>query len=549
MRFKTMQTTHYYNLKGDAREEFLSSLPIRFNCPYYYEPHPLCTLAAAEVQAELSSREDWREEIGRGKMFGVLAVRDGEGRVAYIKAYSGQIGGRADWPGWVPAVFDYLNPEGYFCREESQITEINHMLRECADSKELKAAEAELKSIDSEASEALTAYRTAMAEAKQRRDEERSRTGVTTEAMIRESQYQKAELRRMRLHWDERKAEAEARRLALRRPIDEMRQERQQRSEALQQWLFSQFVMVNARGETRSLLDIFSPTPQRVPPSGAGECCAPKLLQYAFTHGMTPLAMAEFWWGESPSGELRRHLDYYPACQGKCRPILDFMLQGMDVEPNALEEAETTDTVDILYEDEWLLAINKPAGMLSVPGRNDRDSAIDIVARMRPDEPQPYAVHRLDMATSGILLLAKSEDVQRIFHSLFAQRSMRKTYIAVVEGEPKGATEGTISLPLSADYINRPRQRVDLEKGKESVTEYRIIGSHQGRTRLELHPLTGRTHQLRVHCASPSGLACPIVCDSLYGHRAGRLLLHAERIEFIHPFTSAPVAIVAPCPF
>lgn len=522
-------------------------LPARLNCPFYYQPHELCCLMAAEVQAELEANEAWKEEISKGKMFGILIVRDSDDRLAMLKAYSGQIGGREDWQGWVPAVFDYLQEDGYFKKREAEISAINVEIRSLQTSPQYAMACARLEAVRKESQSRMDDYRLLMAEDKAKRAERRL-NGEDEAVLIRESQFQKAELKRMK--------KAEAQRVTeyldavdvFERQIVEKQRLRKQWSDDLQRWLFSQFVMRNGNGESRNLLEIFAKTPQRVPPSGAGECCAPKLLQYAFVHGLTPVAMAEFWWGRSPVGEMRNHLDFYPACNGKCKPILDFMLQGVDVEENPLTQQDDVSRVEVVYEDDCLIVIDKPAGTLSVPGKGVRASALEILCRQKGVE-ELYCVHRLDMQTSGLLVFAKTEDVQRMMQAMFEQRKVRKRYVAVLEGCYEGPDEGVIDLPLSPDFMNRPRQRVDHDGGKTALTEYRITERCKDRTFVALYPKTGRTHQLRVHCAHPDGLGLPIVGDDLYGHHADRLMLHAERLEFDHPITARRIAIERKAPF
>lgn len=522
-------------------------LPPRLNCPFYYQPHPVCVEAVKRVQEVVASMPEWSAEVSAGKMFGVLVVCDvsgnatgRKGSIAYLQAYSGQIGGREDWDGWVPAVFDYLQPDGYFVTQEAEISQVNAEIRERESSDRYRLLCARLASEKVCQQGRIDDYRTFMSAEKSNR-EVRRQNGEDNAVLVRESQFQKAEFKRLKqdvANFLEPLARAvheyESATLALKR-------KRKLLSDELQRWLFSQFVMLNGCGQRRNLLEIFAETPQRIPPSGAGECCAPKLLQYAFLHGLAPMAMAEFWWGRSPVGEIREHLSFYPACMGKCKPILDFMLQGVDVEPNALEEEELRSRLNIVYEDDWLLAIDKPAGMLSVPGKGQRLSAYEIVCRQV--DSSLFPVHRLDMQTSGILLFAKSSSVQESMQRMFASREVKKRYVAVLDGVFVGESEGVIDLPLTSDYENRPRQKVDFSSGKRAVTHYIIIGVVNGRTRVELYPQTGRTHQLRVHCAYRDGLALPIVGDDLYGRHADRLLLHAESLVFVHPVTLQEVHI------
>lgn len=332
--------------------------------------------------------------------------------------------------------------------------------------------------------------------------------------------------------------------------IEALKEERKQRSIALQQWIFEQFRLRNARGEEQDIYSIFTQTAHRNPPAGTGECAAPKLLQYAYLNNLQPLAMAEFWWGDSPKGEIRRHGHYYPACRHKCEPILNFMLQGLEVEPNPLLTSNTDATqLETVYEDNFLLVVNKPAGMLSVPGKTDQASVLTMLQERYPDATGPILVHRLDMATSGLLLAAKDKDTHALLQKQFEGRTVKKRYIALLEGIPQAEPKGFIRLPLRPDFDNRPLQMVCYEYGKPAVTRYEIMDTENERTRMAFYPETGRTHQLRVHAAHPEGLNCPIVGDPLYGQPTDRLYLHAERLEFRHPVTGQRLQIQKEAPF
>ena len=515
-------------------------LPERLNCPFYYQPHPIALAAVDEVRALLDATDEWRDEMSAGKMFGVLVVKDARGNVGYLKAYSGQIGGREDWAGWVPAVFDYLQPDGYFKTHETEITALNTEISDMEHSARYQIACSRLAEARADADRQISEYREFMFEQKILRAERRQ-NGDDEAELIRESQFQKAEMKRLKARLAANVGVYEDVVRHHEQLLIQKKHLRRQMSDNLQHWLFSQFVVQNGRGQSRNLLDIFSETPQRIPPSGAGECCAPKLLQYAFTHELTPVAIAEFWWGRSPVGEVRQHLNFYPACQGKCRPILDFMLQGVDVEPNPLDIEKDIKKLDVVYSDEYLVVVNKPAGLLSVPGKELSVCAQSILSRQLSREV--YAVHRLDMQTSGMLMFALSEDVQRTMQKMFASRQVKKKYVAVLDGCFEGPAEGTISLPLSSDFMNRPRQMVDYENGKSAVTIYNIMYARNNRTFVALYPQTGRTHQLRVHCAHHDGLGIPIVGDDLYGTHAERLLLHAESLDFTHPVTGESMHI------
>ena len=321
---------------------------------------------------------------------------------------------------------------------------------------------------------------------------------------------------------------------------------------SLQLWLFQQYRLLNARGETKDLVEIwqdYHSAPRirsryPLPPGGTGDCCAPKLLQYAYLHHLTPVCMAEFWWGESPKSLIRHHGQFYPACRGKCKPVLTWMLQGLDVDPHTDAADAVYPEPAIIYEDEAMAVLSKPAGMLSVPGKTDDDS---VAAWAQRRWPGALLVHRLDMLTSGILLAAKTMEVYQQLQQQFTDRTVKKKYLAIVEGSP-AKEHGIIDLPLASDPMNRPLQVVDPENGKRAITEYRVLQAGQ-HSLLALWPHTGRTHQLRMHCAHPEGLGCPIVGDELYGRKADRLYLQAQAISFVRPTTGKRMHFELPYPF
>lgn len=502
--------------------------PQRFTFPFCYEPHPLCVIAAEEVQHYLASVAEWQDELSRGKMFGVLVVSNGD-EMGFFAAFSGLFQGTNDLPYFVPPVYDLLQKDGHFKREENEITKLNHHIADIENSDGYKEAK---RSLDNALREAETAISEFRAEANRRK------ANAEGDERVKLSQFLNAELRRKKKRFSDEIDEKRTVLSSLEAELTALRQKRKGMSDELQRWLFSQYRMLNARGESRDLCDIFSATVGRVPPSGAGECCAPKLLQYAYTHGMQPLCMAEFWWGASPKSEVRHHLHYYPACRGKCKPILEHMLQGLDVDPDP-RTAEDNRQLRLIYNDDYICVVEKPAGMLSVPGKSDRRSVLTEVRRLFPTAEGPMIVHRLDMDTSGLMIVAKTYDAYVNLQRQFLAHTVRKTYTALLSRRPECATEGTISLPLLPDHLDRPRQKVDFDNGKEAITRYRLhpADEHHPYTVCTLWPQTGRTHQLRVHCAHPDGLNAPIVGDTLYGRPDRRLCLHAERIEFLHPAT------------
>lgn len=557
--------------------------PRQFTYPFFYEPHPLCVAAASEVQRHVEQSGIWHGEQSPGKMFGVLVVMQddacaddgGNGdsstsRLGFVAAYSGLLAGRNDWPYFVPPVYDAQQPDGHFKLTEREISDINSEIRSMETSYRYGVLKASLGRATAEAAEAVASMRRRVADAKAQRDrrrreaesEGRRLTDEENAEMIRESQFLKAELRRVRQQYD-------ARLDLLRQPIDEherqlasLRRRRREMSDELQTWLFRQYRVQNALGEERDLIDIFNDTVHAVPPAGSGDCCAPKLLQYAYAHGLTPVCMAEFWWGESPRQEIRHHMHYYPACRSKCLPILTFMLRGLDVEPNPLAQPKSSAQPRTVYEDGTIIVVDKPAGMLSVPGkamdgavnagvsgahvcdnvedyvRRNMQQGQDATVSDKPLSVYVRAVHRLDMDTSGLLVLAKTAEAYVELQRQFASRETCKRYEAILDGVP-AQREGRVCLPLIADIMDRPRQRVDYASGKYAVTDYRVLSSHDGKTLVSLCPHTGRTHQLRVHCAHRDGLGCPILGDPLYGRGTPfrRMCLHAAMIEFCHPVT------------
>ena len=536
---KSMDKLHYF-----ADSISLLSLPEKFTYPFHYTPHPLCVAAAAEVGRYLEAKGEWQAELQKGKMFGVLIVRTGEGKVGYLAAFSVSLSGKNQHAYFVPPVYDVQDPDGFFRIEEERISEINNRIEELQADVRYKDCKQRLADEMVLAGQVLDEIRERMKAAKEKRDRLRSAvTLVDPEQLIRESQFQKAELKRQKQYWKDHLASMQAEIEVYETEIERLKEERKTRSATLQQWLFKQFRMLNARGEERDLCDLFTDTVQKTPPAGAGECAAPKLLQYAYRNGWQPLAMAEFWWGDSPKNEIRRHGYYYPACKGKCGPILKHMLQGLHVEENPLEADVHRDTeLEIVYEDEWLSVVNKPAGMLSVPGKSDVDSVYGRVRRMYPEATGPMIVHRLDMATSGLILIAKTKKVHQNLQAQFKNRTVCKRYVAWLDGIVK-EKEGRIELPLRPDPEDRPRQVVDAVHGKPAVTDYTVLHYHLGRTFISFIPKTGRTHQLRVHSAHLLGLNAPIVGDELYGKKANRLYLHAEYLGFVHPVSGGYVEI------
>ena len=593
--------------------------PRQFTYPFCYDVDPLAEAASLELQRYIADADLMSTEKGCGKMFGVLVVEyeDESGALqrGFLAAYSGLLGGRNDWPYFVPPVFDAQQPDGHFKRTEREISAINREIAAIEHDPEYLQSVAQHEQTKKRLQAEVDAFKAEVDAAKARRAARRKSGEPLSEEeqaeMIRESQFMKAELRRRRKAMEQAESTLNTQHSTF---LKSLQRKRKQMSDDLQRWLFSAYRMLNAKGEERDLIDIFREYTHAMPPAGAGDCCAPKLLQYAYLHHLRPVCMAEFWWGESPASEIRHHLHYYPACRSKCLPILTHMLKGLDVAPNPLAQKRHTAEPRVLYADEYIMVVDKPAGMLSVPGKAESvrsefsDSANISVEEYFANLQLPTnsqltteqftigeadnsklkiqnskflkAAHRLDMDTSGLLVLARTEEAYVELQRQFASRETVKRYEAVLSGvptqnsklktqnssaQPSGCLEA-ISLPLIADINDRPRQRVDLEHGKPALTLYNIVEVRavdantavayatkkvdKGRTLVHLYPKTGRTHQLRVHCAHPLGLACPILGDPLYGiERADRMYLHAAELTFRHPVTGETMHFLSPSGF
>lgn len=554
---KTNDYIHFF-----PADESTTPLPELFTYPFQYVPHPLCIKASQAVQHYLQGRADWHEELQQGKMFGVLVVRHPEGKIGFLAAFSGNLAGSNHHPFFVPPVYDLLHPEGYFKQEEERISLLNQQLEQLENDARYLQLLRHRQEQQQLSIEDLQRLQQQLKMSKQERDRLRQQGNLTeTERLELEnrSRTEKRLLKNRKQEWAERLEALQRPILAHEQQLQALQEERKQRSFALQQWIFRQFRLQNAHHEVKDLCELFADTPQGIPPAGTGECAAPKLLQYAYLHRLHPLAMAEFWWGDSPKGEIRRHGHFYPSCKHKCEPILRFMLQGLDVEPNPLlTPTATPATLEIVYEDQSLVVVNKPAGLLSVPGKSDQPDVLSILQQQYPEATGPLLVHRLDMDTSGLLVAAKDKDTHALLQQQFEGRTVKKRYLALLDGTAcPPAPKGFIRLPLRPDYDNRPYQIVDPLQGKPAVTRYElgtpslltIDGQERPVTSVAYYPETGRTHQLRVHSAHPDGMNYPILGDPLYGQPADRMYLHAESLEFRHPVNGKRMRFSCPPPF
>lgn len=527
------------------------SLPEKFTFPFYYEPHELSILAANELQGYLETQTDFEHNFGLnkhqeglviGKMFGVLVCQNQEGEIGYLWAFSGKLAGVNQLSYFVPTIFDMLHKDGFFRKEEEVLNAINRQIEILEDSDELQNKSIQLELTKKEAATDIQSQKDKIKRLKIERDEKRNSFENLSSAEIEklesalseESKKESILLKKMTKYWNFQLENAQKEVNLLLNEINQLKEERKQKSGALQQKLFAEYSFLNQFGERKSIGEIFNNNP----PAGAGECAAPKLLHYAFKHNLKPIAMAEFWWGQSPKSEIRKHKQFYPACKGKCEPILlSHMLKGIEMEANPFQEnpAEGKD-IEIVYEDEVIVIINKPAEFLSVPGKIISDSVYQRVKALYPKATGPLIVHRLDMSTSGLMIIAKNEETYVKLQSQFIKRTIKKRYVALLDGILE-ANEGFVDLPLRVDLDDRPRQLVCYEHGKSALTKWVKIETKNNQTLVYFYPITGRTHQLRVHASHRLGLNSPIVGDDLYGKKGDRLHLHAEQITFIHPIS------------
>jgi tRNA pseudouridine32 synthase/23S rRNA pseudouridine746 synthase len=498
--------------------------PEKFPSPFAVPPHPV----AMQVVKQLDVGE-----LREGKMFGALVVRDREGRVGYVQAFSGMLDGSWHRDGFVGPTFDEQARASFWPEGEAGLGRL------AAEQETLDAdpAHADYAAMVAAHAAALAALKQNHVEAKAARKVQRD-AGVSSHALDQVSRGDSAERRAMEQAHASAIAELAGRVAALTARSKALAAERAARSRDLLIAIHGTYSFANSRGELRTVRELFAPDS---PPGGAGDCAAPKLLAYAYREGLTPLALAEVWLGPPPASGDRRPGQCYPACRGKCGPILAHMLQGLDAEPNPVFGDATRIAVDepkVIFEDRWLVVVNKPIGLLSVPGRSGllTDS---VETRLRARYGAAHIVHRLDLDVSGLMLVAKDEATHMILQKQFARREIQKTYVAILETAGEGS--GEIDLPMRVDLEDRPRQIVDRTHGKQAITKWRREG-----TRVYLQPITGRTHQLRVHCAVA---LAPIVGDRLYGTPGERLLLHAEQLAFTHPHSGERIALQLPAPF
>jgi len=541
-------------------------LPEKFTFPFYYEPHYLAKIATEEIQEYLESQTDFKHNFGLdttktdlpiGKMFGVLIVQNQKNEVGYLAAFSGKLADKSLPKKFVPPVFNMRTEGSFYIKGELEIDKINAQLTLLKSNEHYLDLKKSFKKLTQAIAEDLESQRKKMKLSKSDRKLRKKKSNSVlselevknlTKKLMQES-YNDQFFYKELLEYYETKSKKEGKEvLVFENKIALLKKERKEKSNYLQQTLFSKYAFLNPQKELKNLLDVFN-DPAIKPPAGSGECSAPKLLQYAFANDLKPISMAEFWWGISPNSAVRKHKNYYPACQSRCKPILTHMLQGLKVDPNLLlENLSEKQELKIIYEDDVLIVVNKPAEFLSVPGKEITDSVYSRIKEKYPTATGPLIVHRLDMSTSGILLLTKTKEANKVLQSQFINRTVKKRYVALLDGN-LSENSGKIKLPLRVDLDDRPKQLVDFVHGKNAETDWEIIRREHRKTRVYFYPITGRTHQLRVHAAHKNGLNTPIFGDDLYGKKTNRLHLHAEFIEFSHPSTNEKISFTVDAEF
>ncbi|WP_124980704.1 RluA family pseudouridine synthase [Nonlabens xiamenensis] len=544
-----------------------SGAPERFTFPFNYDPHPWAIEASRQLQSYLEDMDDWFLDLGlgssdqgllQGKMFGVLVVKDRDGRLGQLWAYSGVVTGGNDHADFVPLVFDIFEKNGHYVQENHRLEKLTEQINVLIQDKDYQANRQKLKNLQSKhihlLDELKEKHRTQKIQRRKQRAQKKLELSTDKyEKFLEKQGYLSMQAKFMQkeyaIYLDEKIRNLRREVEVIDGQIDKLSKHRKQSSQKLQERVFTQYQLLNANGESKSALDIFKNIPPYFPPSGTGDCAAPKLLQFAYTHGYTPLTMAEFWYGESPDSQVRQHGNFYPSCRSRCEPLLQHMLKGLEVDENPLLQLQNNvSDLNIHYQDEHLVVIHKPADFLSVPGKNITDSVLQRLREKFPDATGPLLVHRLDMGTSGILVAGLSKEVHQDLQDQFIRRSVEKRYVAILNGIPD-QDYGYIDLPLRVDLDNRPYQLVDPVHGKNARTKFEIIEKSDGRSRVHFYPITGRTHQLRVHAAHRDGLGCPIVGDDLYGASSDRLYLHAESLRFRHPISGETMSMEIPAEF
>ncbi|MCG8184323.1 RluA family pseudouridine synthase [Tenacibaculum piscium] len=559
-----MKNTHFHYFSSPINN---IKLPNKFTFPFYYEPHPLCKLATKEVINYLKNQTDFNHNFGIdpskkglpiGKMFGVLVVENQQKEIGYITAVSGKLGETNTHLKFVPPVYDMLVKDSYYLQEKNNLIKFDGKLKKLKENTEYQKLINVYNSENEKAIIDIHQKKETLKIAKNNRRLKREKAigELSEEAYLilkntlsKESLEAKHFFNNVNRYWKHRLKPIKEELLVFTDEIKLLKEKHKAMSIALQVYISEQYQFLNIKKEAKNLKELFSETSVQNLPAGSGECTAPKLLQYAFLNDLKPIAMAEFWWGKSPNKEIRKHEQFYPACQGKCKPILTHMLKGIEMDTNPLlENPAIGKELETIFEDDQLIVICKPADFLSVPGIHIQDSVYTRIKQQVKNISGPIIVHRLDMATSGLLVLAKNKEAHKILQNQFITKTVQKKYTALLDGIIT-ENSGTITLPLRVDLEDRPRQLVCYEHGKTAKTNWEVVERKNGKTKISFYPISGRTHQLRVHAAHSFGLNTPILGDDLYGKKSDRLYLHSDTLSFYHPITKEKMIFLKKAPF
>ncbi|MEC6908673.1 RluA family pseudouridine synthase [Photobacterium piscicola] len=528
-------------------------LPERFTFPFCYTPHPLCVLAAQELQHHITTQDQWQHNFGldnddgMGHMFGVLLVQNQQGELGYLSAFSGKIANLTHLPHFVPPVFDERNIAPAIQAQQVLIDEVTTKITVIESKPSYIQLQQQYQTAQTQAELAAESFRLQMIEQRKQRKLQRKEAEKSNDSefmtqefhrLARESAFDKHQQKTIRQQWAQTLADISDKLQADTAELALLKSEYDSLTVALQQQRYAQYQFLNQYGKTQDLNDLFGGI---TPPQGTGDCATIKLLQHAFKQHLKPLAMANFWWGASPAAQIRKHKYFYEACKNKCEPILQHMLAGLDIDANPLlQNPAEGKELEIVYQDDAMVVINKPAEFLSVPGKTITDSVYSRMQAMFPDSDSPLIVHRLDMSTSGLIVIALTKDAHKALQKQFIERTAEKRYVALLDGIAE-QDHGEINLPMRVDLDDRPRQLVCYEHGKPALTKWQVLERKDGKTKVYYYPKTGRTHQLRIHSAHHNGMNMPIIGDDLYGQKADRLHLHAQYLGLTHPVTGEPM--------
>ncbi|PMH12468.1 RluA family pseudouridine synthase [Vibrio splendidus] len=538
------------------------SIPTRFTFPYYYTPHPTCELAMLQLQQSLI--DCGVNETSQGNLYAVLLVQNPTTQeLGYLSAFSGlqldsSLASQLTSIAFVPSAFDGQQFQSHNSANLARQSQLADDIKKLQQSHNLDALVTELQELTVESAQAIEAFQLAMAANKTQRNElrdqanqEKALGNLESAANLlkqlgNQSSQEKRDLKALRIEWKQKIAERQSQVDLIDSELKNRKQDHQAISEQLETQRLSHYRFIDQALESKSLLELLDGKDAL---EGSGDCCLPKLLNFAFEHGFKPLALSEFWWGLPPTDIIRQHANLYPVCQSKSFEILDHQLTHIELEDNPLiVNPAVGKSFDIVYEDDEIVVVNKPEEFLSVPGKFIEDSVYTRIKARYPNATGPLIIHRLDMSTSGLLTLALTAESNKHIQKQFIDRTVEKRYTALLDGEIDGKS-GDISLPLRGDITDRPRQLVCHEHGRNADTYWEAIGTSNGKTKVHLYPKTGRTHQLRVHCAHPLGLGVPIRGDDLYGYKRERLHLHAGYLKLIHPTTGEWMEFEVPSEF